>query len=214
VPNSIYEDQRLSIEAKAVLIYLLSRPPTWEVRHDQLCRHLRIGRKRLERALTELVDAGYAERDEVQGRDLHNRFMTLNYVVRNVPVTTNEEPAKAKSVAPSARRRKPLRETCSGNKKEIARNDSNNLSPNPFPESVAPPQTSEDQYSPYGLSALKRGLVRVFEDSQPFMAWVRARGGIDSMPPSDEAVIDGVRRRIVWMPTLYPPGRNTSAEVA
>ena len=159
VPNSIYEDQRLSIEAKATLIHLLSRPPKWAVRHDQLRRHLQIGRKRLERALTELVDAGYAERDEVQGRDAHNRFTTLNYIVQNVPIATNEELAKAQSVAPTARRHKPLRETCSDSNKGIVRKDSNNLSPNPFPESTQP-QFCEDQYSPYGQHALASGLVR------------------------------------------------------
>ena len=40
VPNRIFEDDRLSIEAKGVLGYLLSRPHDWSVRHDHLQREL------------------------------------------------------------------------------------------------------------------------------------------------------------------------------
>jgi len=46
LPNAIFLDQRLSIEAKGVLGYLLSRPNKWSVRLEQVGRILNIGRRK------------------------------------------------------------------------------------------------------------------------------------------------------------------------
>ena len=72
VPNGIFHDPRLSLPAKGLLVYLLSLPPDWEVRHDHLQDKLRIGRKLLESAFKEIIAAGYAVPDEIQGRDEHH----------------------------------------------------------------------------------------------------------------------------------------------
>ena len=64
-----------------------------------------------------------------------------------------------------------------------------------------------DQYSHHGQGALASGLVKVFEHSKPFSARVEFRGA-DGIPPIDEAVIGGIRRRFIWMPTLFPPKRR------
>jgi hypothetical protein len=64
VPNAILLDDRLSIEAKVVLGYLLSRPRSWQVRLGHVGRTLRIGRKKLQRI-----------------------FREIDYVVRDVPLT-------------------------------------------------------------------------------------------------------------------------------
>jgi hypothetical protein len=85
VPNAIFNDDRISLAAKGLLGYLLSRPGNWDVRHDQLQRQFSIGRKLLSTLLMELEKTGYLERDEEQGRDEYNRFTTLNYIVRDIP---------------------------------------------------------------------------------------------------------------------------------
>src|SRR5258705_13416727 len=77
IPNAIFEDQRISIGAKGLLVYLLSRPPNWSVQHKQLQRALGIGRKLLTKLLNELAEAGYVDRDENQGRDELNLFYAL-----------------------------------------------------------------------------------------------------------------------------------------
>ena len=46
LPNAIFLDQHLSIEAKGVLGYLLSRPNKWSVRLEQVGRILNIGRRK------------------------------------------------------------------------------------------------------------------------------------------------------------------------
>ena len=85
VPNAIFLDDRLSIEAKGVLGYLLSRPHSWQVRLDHVGRTLRIGRKKLQRIFRELIGAGYVTREQPRTADAH-RFSEIDYVVRDVPL--------------------------------------------------------------------------------------------------------------------------------
>jgi hypothetical protein len=85
VPNAIFLDDRLSIEAKGVLGYLLSRPHSWQVRLDHVGRTLRIGRKKLQRIFRELIGAGYVTREQPRTADAH-RFREIDYVVRDVPL--------------------------------------------------------------------------------------------------------------------------------
>jgi hypothetical protein len=84
VPNAMFLDERLSIEAKGVLGFLLSRPHKWQVRLDHVGRTLKIGRKKLQRIFRELISAGYVTRE--QRRILDGcRFGEMDYVVRDVP---------------------------------------------------------------------------------------------------------------------------------
>ena len=85
VPNAIFRDDRLSIEAKGVLGYLLSRPHNWQVRLDHVGRTLHIGRKKLQRIFRELIGAGYVSREQARTAGAH-RFSEIDYVVRDVPV--------------------------------------------------------------------------------------------------------------------------------
>jgi len=84
LPNAIFTDERLSIEAKGVLGYLLSRPHKWSVRLEQVASTLRIGRKKLQRIFRELISAGYVTREQQRIVD-DQRFGRLDYVVRDVP---------------------------------------------------------------------------------------------------------------------------------
>ena len=126
VPNAIFNDDRMTLGAKGLLGYLLSRPGDWQVRHDQLQHKLGVGRKLLTKLLIELEEAGYLERDEVQGRDEYNRFTPYNYIVRDIP----EPPPVAG--APAALRPEPQRHQDIGNKKEEIKTDLLNLSQTPF----------------------------------------------------------------------------------
>jgi Mn-dependent DtxR family transcriptional regulator len=63
VPNAVFADTRLSIEAKGVLGYLLSRPRKWRVRPEHVARTLNVGCKKLQRIFRELIGAGYVTRE-------------------------------------------------------------------------------------------------------------------------------------------------------
>jgi hypothetical protein len=200
VPNAIFHDECLSLEAKALLAYLLSLPENWEVRHDQLQRKLAVGRKLLDRCFRELIAARYVARDERQGRDHRNRFTTLNYIVRNVP----ESPI---SDAPEPQRRRPQRPGRSGNNKEEIKTDFNNPFSKSLPaEQAVAPKAQQVVYSQLGQRALEAGLRPVFVGSKPYEAWCKFRGGADSMPGFvDRARIDGRMREFVWLPSVFPP---------
>ena len=207
VPNSIFEEDRLSVEAKGLLGYLLSRPPNWQARHDQLQRKLGIGRKLLKRILEELIAAGYAERDERQGRDECNRFTTLNYIIRDIP-TRNI------AAAPKPLRPEPLHSRDTGNNKEAIKNDLNKpfsqSLPNEHREKVR--QTAQVSHTNFGRHALASGQRPVYVGSKPHQAWLRFRGE-DGMPGFIDCVtVDGKNHEVVWMPSLYPPRRGVEDE--
>jgi hypothetical protein len=199
VPNAIFNDDRLSLGGKGLIGYLLSLPGNWQVRHDQLQYKLGIGRKLLNKLLLELEDAGYLARDEEQARDEQNRFMPYNYIVRDIP-----EPAIAG--APAALRPEPPRKEDTGNKKE----EINTNSTKPFPkppsnEQAEPKNAHQDKYSELGEHARAAGNHPVYVGSEPHKAWCAYRGN-DGMPGFvDQAVIGGKLRKIVWMPTVFPP---------
>jgi hypothetical protein len=202
VPNRIFEGPRISFVAKGLLAYLVSLPPNWEVRHDQLQRRLGIGRKLRERALRELIAAEYVTRDEQQGRDEFNRFTTLHYVVSDTPSGTSSD-------ASLPRRGEPRRKRSTGNNKEDIKTDFTN----PFPQSLPAAQgrgkqASQGQYSEFGRRSLAAGKCAVFVGSKPYEAWRRFRGD-DGMPGLvDKVILEGRARDVVWMDSLFPPHRG------
>ena len=201
VPNAIFNDDRLSLTAKGLLGYLLSRPRNWEVRHDQLQRKLDIGRKLLSKLLNELREAGYLERDEEQGRDDQNRFTTLNYVVRDIPELTAAD-------VPTPLRSEPPHKRDTGNNKEEIKTESTKPFPKPLPTEQGDTQLARQWvYSEFGERAFAAGQRAVYLGSKPYQAWLSYRGK-DGMPGFvDRAIINGKVQEIVWMPSLYPPRR-------
>jgi hypothetical protein len=59
IPNSILQNNNLTLEAIGLLCHLLSLPPDWVVYKSQLSERLKIGRERFNRIFKELTDNGY-----------------------------------------------------------------------------------------------------------------------------------------------------------
>ena len=198
IPNAIFEDRRLSIAAKGLLVYLLSRPPNWTVRHDQLQYTLDLGRKLLTKLLNELAETGYLDRDEYQGRDEHNRFTPYDYTVRDIP-------EHGAADVPAALHLEPQRQKDIGNNNKEINTESTNPFPKPLPTAQAEPlQALQDKYTSVGERARAEGMSPVFVGSKPYLAWLAVRGA-DGMPGFvDQAFINGKPRAIVWMPTVFP----------
>lgn len=81
LPNAMLEDGVLSLRARGLLGYLLSRPEGWETDSDRLARSkhaTRDGRDAIRTALDELVDAGYLVRSKQQ--DARGRWATKSFV--------------------------------------------------------------------------------------------------------------------------------------
>jgi hypothetical protein len=98
IPNVIFEDSRLSIEAKGALGYLLSRPHDWLVRLAHLGRALGVGRDKMERIIGELIAAGYVLR-RGQQRTQSQQWGAADYVVMDHPVQVD---ASLPPIAPNA----------------------------------------------------------------------------------------------------------------
>lgn len=88
VPNAVVEHAKLSIEAKGLHVYVLSRPPNWHIRPKQLGAKLRIGRDRLQRIMRELIDEGFWERKQVR---CDGTFGAMNYYVHDVAIVPQPE---------------------------------------------------------------------------------------------------------------------------
>jgi hypothetical protein len=82
IPNRMMEDKRLSIEAKGLLCYLLSRPHDWTFKLSLIGPLLGIGRDKTERLFSELNQTGYVDR--IQERT-DGRWGPVEYVVFDEP---------------------------------------------------------------------------------------------------------------------------------
>ncbi|RUU29747.1 helix-turn-helix domain-containing protein [Mesorhizobium sp. M6A.T.Ce.TU.016.01.1.1] len=82
VPNHVFEDVRLSMEARWLLGYLLSKPDNWTVILGDIAKRGGCGRDKARRIVNELVQHGYADKE--QERD-EGRFGKLSLVIFDEP---------------------------------------------------------------------------------------------------------------------------------
>jgi len=107
VPNHVFEDDRLSMEARWLLGYLLSKPDDWTVRLGDIRKKGGCGRDKARSMVAELVDAGYAEKEPAR-KD--GKFNGLCLVIYDEPrqveasgdsVASLPQPEKPATVQPS-----------------------------------------------------------------------------------------------------------------
>ncbi|MGV1894771.1 helix-turn-helix domain-containing protein [Agrobacterium vitis] len=66
IPNHVFEDARLSMEARWLLSYLLSKPDNWTVVIGDIVKKGNCGRDKARKMIAELVETGYAEREQTR----------------------------------------------------------------------------------------------------------------------------------------------------
>jgi hypothetical protein len=69
IANSVFEDRRLSWEARGLLGYLLSKPDDWRVRLYDLTAQGPAGVHKMRRMLRELEEVGYLYRKRLRRKD-------------------------------------------------------------------------------------------------------------------------------------------------
>lgn len=79
VPNKTINDSGLSLRSKGLLLYLLSKPDNWNVSLEQLASVCSEGRGALRSSISELLEAGYLERERT--RDNKGQMSGYNYNV-------------------------------------------------------------------------------------------------------------------------------------
>lgn len=87
VPNHVFEDDRLSMEARWLLGYLLSKPDNWTVVIGDIIKKGGCGRDKARKMIAELVEFGYAERE--QSRE-DGKFGSSNLVIFDEPRPAGE----------------------------------------------------------------------------------------------------------------------------
>ncbi|MFH1342849.1 MAG: hypothetical protein ABIL01_16850 [Pseudomonadota bacterium] len=174
LPNAIWEDDRLSIEAKGVLGYLLSRPANWHVRLPQVGKKLDLGKDRLQRIFRELIAAGYVTRE--QPRVASGAFDRFEYIVRDeaedddvafLPQPGLPAPAEPVAAEPAPAEPAPGNQAAYINKTESTKTDFNKteltktniskpLTPKPCPAPATSPAARAAGLSNEGRSRSER----------------------------------------------------------
>jgi hypothetical protein len=99
VPNAVAEDDRVSFEARGVLVYLLAKPNDWHVQIKDIMRAGNIGRDKVYRILKELRTAGYVRL--VVHRNADQTIASQEYEVYDNPVPDQLPfPEKAEEAEP------------------------------------------------------------------------------------------------------------------
>lgn len=83
VDNSILENDKMSFEAKGILIYLLSKPPEWIVRRADLMKKAGRGKVYIKRVIDELTASGHIKVE--QTRDDKGKLAVTHYTVFEEP---------------------------------------------------------------------------------------------------------------------------------
>jgi hypothetical protein len=154
--NGIWVDEKLSVEAKGTLGYLLSRPPNWHVRLGQVGRQLKIGKDKLQRIFRELIAAGYVERRQ-QGRKRGAFAQACYYVcdkpsasVATLPQPVKPQTAKPQTAKPQTAKRAAYKRRNLTNTDSTKQSYHKTPSPTPYPtersERAAPKRLSNEAF--------------------------------------------------------------------
>lgn len=84
IDRRIFENDGLSLKAKGLLGYLLSRPDNWTICMADLVNRTKDGKDSVNSALDELIESGYVVKTEQQRES--GKFSTCEYVVYEQPV--------------------------------------------------------------------------------------------------------------------------------
>lgn len=82
ISNEVILDTRLSISARWLLVYLLSRPADWRVQIKDIQRQGGIGREKAYKLVNELISANWVRRDIP--RDADGQWSGIEYIVSDI----------------------------------------------------------------------------------------------------------------------------------
>lgn len=94
VDNTGFEDARLSLKAKGLLAYFLTKPDNWEVRIEDLVKRSPDGRDAIQSGLRELSKFGYAELRTVRGSS--GRIGGKQWFIHEAPLQSVASPTDGK----------------------------------------------------------------------------------------------------------------------
>lgn len=87
LPNTTARDTRLSLQARGLLLYLISLPGDWKVSRKHLARENGVNEKTIQKYINELKEYGYAT---YQISKVNGRFTGGDYLIYPIPQKTAE----------------------------------------------------------------------------------------------------------------------------
>lgn len=85
--HNVFGNIKLSLQASAILTYLISKPANWVVRIQDIVSHFTNGAFSVRSAMTELISAGYIVRNPI--RSNNGKFIRHDYIVYENPLISN-----------------------------------------------------------------------------------------------------------------------------
>ena len=168
IDRRIFENDGLSLKAKGLLGYLLSRPDNWTICMADLVNRTKDGKASVRSAMEELENCGYVTKVQLRDGNLFNGY---EYTVHELPL----KPVN------STVDRKMENHNSVNQKKENQKSDTNNNDFNnkEYNESVAPAQNSE-----IGLSTEKPTAIETFEFLKQSLVFGSEFGVISEREPN------------------------------
>lgn len=86
VPDEIFENKYLSLQARALLAYMLGRPPNWTIYIRHILKTLHVSQSRWKSIRKELIDQKYFHQKLIKGKGV--KFKWIN-IVTDCPTDSN-----------------------------------------------------------------------------------------------------------------------------
>ena len=90
VPNALIQNFIVSLEARGLLVYLLSLPSDWKLNIKDLSKKNNLGENKIRKLVNELIECKYIIR--VQDRVKNGTFKSFNYFIYDTPQTQQIRP--------------------------------------------------------------------------------------------------------------------------
>lgn len=88
-PNHIINDEKISLKAKGLYLYLISKPDNWAFSADRIAKESKDGEDSVKSALKELEKHGYLVRTQ---NNKKGYFGSMIYTISDVPLPLGENP--------------------------------------------------------------------------------------------------------------------------
>src|SRR5690349_18755014 len=92
ISRALAEDETLSLEARGLMLYLLAKPPDWQIMMGDLQRAARCGRDQTRRILHECEAAGYIVREQTNN-PANGRWQWVSMVYETPQSPSTENPS-------------------------------------------------------------------------------------------------------------------------
>ena len=90
IPNALIQNFIVSLEARGLLVYLLSLPPDWKLNIKDLSKKNNLGENKIRKLVNELIECKYIIR--VQDRVKNGTFKSFDYFIYDTPQTQQIRP--------------------------------------------------------------------------------------------------------------------------